>query len=74
MYLHVLYDMVTCRYTSTPLHSVSGINIVPTPSFDCAELHNSDTLGDKLTQETATIEFSNQDIVESIETIKLEKF
>ncbi|KAL4122792.1 hypothetical protein QTP88_015067 [Uroleucon formosanum] len=57
-------------YTSTPLHSVSGINIVPTPSFDSAELHNSDTLGDKLTQETATIKFSNQDIVESIETIK----
>lgn len=73
--------MATCRYTSTPLHSVSGINIVPTPSFDSAELHNSDTLGDKLTQETATIEFSNQDIESHVlatefenDTIKLEKF
>lgn len=42
--------MTTCRYTSTPLHTVSII--VPTSSSDIDELHNSDTLekNDKLTQ------------------------
>jgi len=55
-----LYDIDTCRYTSTPLHTVCAINIVQTPNFDSADLHNCNTFEYELTQETGTIEFSNQ--------------
>lgn len=66
------------------MHTVSANNIAQIPSFDRAELQNSDTLldNDNLSQDTTTsVEFSNQDIESyvlnsefEIDTNKLEKF